>query len=527
MSGHVFIVHGDLRRLSCDAWLMPCDASASPLERWLGWPEGTSPRLARQLRPARWHAAGERTFPVQGWPTDLPQPWLTMVGGAPHDGFSWFAQGAAQFLDRAARALAARPPRHARARHLLALPIVGTGHGGARRHTGEVLRDLLPRLYEAAREHDLDVALVTNEQASFAAAQAERLRVADAWAGLPEPLRVEGLRLARLAAHGKLVLFVGAGVSVGAGLPTWPQMLARLAVEAGLRPEERAGLERLDALDRARIVEGRLLARGRPLGKAIADSLSSVHPSLAHHLLAALPVREVVTTNYDRLFEYASEGAGRAVSVLPHDARVGTERWLLKLHGCVSAHDDIVLTREDYMHYAERRAALAGIVQALLITRHMLFVGFSMNDDNFHRIADAVRRAVKPQGGQPAPFGTTVVLHRDRLVEELWRGDVQWVPTGDDDLPQAQAARRLDVLLDYVVAQADVATAHLLDDRYEGALSAEDEALRDLLQRVEREAGDAAKRAPGWARVEAMLEAFGSRRALLESTRTRSRRRDG
>jgi hypothetical protein len=28
-----------------------------------------------------------------------------------------------------------------------------------------------------------------------------------------------------------------------------------------------------------------------------------------------------------------------------------------------------------------RRAALAGIVQALLVTRHMLFVGFSLRDD--------------------------------------------------------------------------------------------------------------------------------------------------
>ena len=37
------------------------------------------------------------------------------------------------------------------------------------------------------------------------------------------------------------------------------------------------------------------------------------------------------------------------------------------------------------MRYASRRSALRGIVQSLLITRHMLFAGFSLNDDNFHR----------------------------------------------------------------------------------------------------------------------------------------------
>lgn len=40
------------------------------------------------------------------------------------------------------------------------------------------------------------------------------------------------------------------------------------------------------------------------------------------------------------------------------------------------------------MRYSTNRSALSGIVQSLLITRHMLFVGFSLKDDNFHRIID-------------------------------------------------------------------------------------------------------------------------------------------
>lgn len=34
--GHVFIVHGDLRKLYCDAWLLPCDEDARPHPHWLG-----------------------------------------------------------------------------------------------------------------------------------------------------------------------------------------------------------------------------------------------------------------------------------------------------------------------------------------------------------------------------------------------------------------------------------------------------------------------------------------------------------
>ena len=56
------------------------------------------------------------------------------------------------------------------------------------------------------------------------------------------------------------------------------------------------------------------------------------------------------------------------------------------------------MTRSDYLRYDDRRAALKGIVQALLITRHMLFIAFSMTDDNFHRIIEEVRKAVGGDG---------------------------------------------------------------------------------------------------------------------------------
>jgi hypothetical protein len=41
---------------------------------------------------------------------------------------------------------------------------------------------------------------------------------------------------------------------------------------------------------------------------------------------------------------------------------------------------------------SERRQALAGIVQACMITQHMLFIGFSLNDTNFVNIASTVKK---------------------------------------------------------------------------------------------------------------------------------------
>ena len=63
------------------------------------------------------------------------------------------------------------------------------------------------------------------------------------------------------------------------------------------------------------------------------------------------------------------------------------------MHGCVTRPEEIVLTKQDYIRYSDRFAALSGIVQSLLLTKHLLFVGFSLDDDNFIRIYDSVKKA--------------------------------------------------------------------------------------------------------------------------------------
>ena len=46
---------------------------------------------------------------------------------------------------------------------------------------------------------------------------------------------------------------------------------------------------------------------------------------------------------------------GAELSVLPRFPVAGASKWLLKMHGCVSEPEDIVLTRRDYIRYSENR----------------------------------------------------------------------------------------------------------------------------------------------------------------------------
>jgi hypothetical protein len=185
------------------------------------------------------------------------------------------------------------------------------------------------------------------------------------------------------------------------------------------------------------------------------------------------------------------------------------------MHGCISRPDDIVLTRDDYLRYGERRAALAGIVQALLVTRHILFVGFSLSDDNFHRLVHDVRKAVGtlPEGSsEMAEFGTALLLGQQAFLSELWEGDVRMLPmleAADDTSVRAEAARALEIFLDLMTMFATSSAAHLLDPTFDGALTDDERRIRDVLLRLVEAVPAAARRSAAWSRIETFLASLG------------------
>eukprot|EP01122_Echinamoeba_exundans_P002064 TRINITY_DN1202_c0_g1_i21.p1 TRINITY_DN1202_c0_g1~~TRINITY_DN1202_c0_g1_i21.p1 ORF type:complete len:610 (-),score=26.85 TRINITY_DN1202_c0_g1_i21:942-2711(-) len=545
-AGHVFVIHGDLSKLACDAWMLPTDDKLVLESSWCIKDLVKPP----ESPPSGWSNHGKRVLKVQDYDTSISQPWLVNVGGiklpvcdlcgeagaivhclddkarlcAKCDGsvhsankiaqrhqrrgvddLQWYVEGALLFLEAVAADVKGTTPKNGRAKHLVALPLVGTGKGGAFHSAGGIVVALIPELYAAANRLEFDIALVTIRRSTFAAIQLERNRFAQEqriWEeALGESLRSEAHRLASLAREGKLVLFLGSGVSAGAGLPTWRQLLLQLAQVAQMPEEEMALIDKMSFLDSARVIEMRL-GGWKNLSHAIATRVQVSTYSLLCGLLAGLPVHEIVTTNYNQMFELSSRGVGLNVSVLPYYPIENCDRWILKMHGCVTHPEDIVLTREHYMRYQSTRSALSGIVQSLLITRHMLFVGFSLQDDNFHRIADEVRRSLRTisetesaaassssqtytsGGHQEAPivanlaspgigdsnrpsessstaglqlnysashsmrFGTQLYLISEPVTEILWKQDLNLVAMEKRaNSSPAQAARRLEVRL--------------------------------------------------------------------------------
>jgi hypothetical protein len=271
-------------------------------------------------------------------------------------------------------------------------------------------------------------------------------------------------------------------------LPGWRKLLANLAAKISQEPGLAERLEKLDLRDQASLLQRRferyeLTADG--LGPAIAEELAGHQPSLVHQLLASLPVREMVTTNFDELLERAVAAVdGTTPAILPFDAATSSDRWILKLHGTVDRPETIVLTRDDYLRTSVTHGALLGLVQALLVTRHMLFVGYSLSDEDFHQLVHEIRSALPGRD----PMGTALLLEPDDLLADLWAADLNLVPmeppsTGIESPARASGvrSRRVQILLDLVGYLAADLSHFVLDETYAALLDEDEKDLRDQL----------------------------------------------
>lgn len=514
MPGHLFIIRGDLTKLACDAWLMPTGYRLSIEDYWLK-PEPPGFLDAVQAMQAHlgedWRESRERVLPVPFWPAERSRPWLVNILFRKMDRL---VEAVEMFVDRVLQE--APHPLHNRERHLLAVPVISTGFGGGSLAKGRVINTLVRDLLKLVVRKNVDIALVTYTAPAFAAAQKARFESGFAWPELEEPLLMKARCLAEIGSRQGLALFLGAGVSCSAGLPSWNGLLARLAEKIGLTGTELHEFSNLDVLDRGSVLERRFRARKQSVNDHIARIFDRTWDySLLHGLLACLPAREVITQNYDRLFEVAAEGAGDPVSTLPYAAGDVHARWLLKMHGCVSVPEDIVIRREDYLRYSERRAALAGIVQATMLTRQMLFVGFSLRDGNFHRAVDDVRRALS--GNHQNRLGTALFLGPSALTAELWQSELDIIhftdlarfPNHESKKAVAHAARRLEIFMDCLLGHCGSTTGHLLDPTFSHLLNSPEAELKEKLLKLSSSMSAEARTTVAWSKVMELLRSLG------------------
>lgn len=186
------------------------------------------------------------------------------------------------------------------------------------------------------------------------------------------------LPLCREFAEGRVVLFIGAGVSIAAHAPGWEGLVTSLFRQHG------DDVENLD-LSLEQKVSLFLIRHGRlELNQNLDEQLNQHRDLTFHENIVSLPISLIMTTNYDPHLQQAAEKVGRACNLICKDHEVPRkfsrkDLTIIHLYGTT---DEALASEEDLITFERERPALSLLLQQILLTRTVLFLGFSFRDFN-------------------------------------------------------------------------------------------------------------------------------------------------
>ncbi len=189
----------------------------------------------------------------------------------------------------------------------------------------------------------------------------------------------------------RVVLFTGAGISVSAGMPTASQLQKQVASVSGVA-EERTFW---DTMASAEAKAGR-----QELVSMLTRTLSNVVPSRTHALIAKVGFDVIITANFDTLMEDAIRRNGLTCFpvVQPEELAYAdnSDVLLLKIHGSIERPDSLMLTTDDYGTFQDRKNLLVQTLTHYFVTRTILFVGYSLKDQDLLEILQDIGEKLGP-----------------------------------------------------------------------------------------------------------------------------------
>lgn len=204
--------------------------------------------------------------------------------------------------------------------------------------------------------------------------------------------------LFQLISKGDVVLWVGAGSSLYAGLPSGNK-LAELLFN-GLTVSEQAYINKNLLLpDLAEeIYRSKGNSRNYLIQKLKENILLNNFTSTStHENIAKIPhFRDIITTNYDQLFEVAF---GSKLNLIYSDQQIpyidSKKVNLYKIHGDLSVPDSVIITKSDYDNFFRSKKEddiLWTMIKEKIATKSILFIGYNLEDSNVAVIFDNISK---------------------------------------------------------------------------------------------------------------------------------------
>jgi hypothetical protein len=259
---------------------------------------------------------------------------------------------------------------------------------------------------------------------------------------------------------GECILFLGAMASARSpedcpyryseAPPGGGELSRRLAKRFGYSADDITNLPRVSLFaeyrqggSRKALVDAIAYEIARPTEDS--SSIAEIEPSPALRMLASLPFRIVITTNYDLLFDLAF-GDARAINgkrkkpiiriydptrtTPPEEIPIDLteeEPVLLKLHGDIRKPESIVVTEEDYITFIQRMGSthlhpIHEYIRMRMRAWSFLFIGYSLRDYNLRLLFRTLRWGMDVS---QYPLSYSVDPYPDNLIVSVWQRSPQ------------------------------------------------------------------------------------------------------
>ena len=219
----------------------------------------------------------------------------------------------------------------------------------------------------------------------------------------------ESATLRVLRRDGRLIPFVGAGLSKPLGLPDWSMLIDFIAKQLDYEPDvfKVHGTD-LQLAEYYVAIKHSIGPLRSEMDRRFNPSDDQIRESRAHSALVEMKLPLIYTTNYDRIIERAFDLKGSASHTIANldDIACGptdASTQIVKLHGTFDDDSSLVLTETSYFDRLEFESPIDIKMRADILGKTLLFIGYSLSDINIrymlyklHKMRKQMRRELAP-----------------------------------------------------------------------------------------------------------------------------------
>ena len=192
----------------------------------------------------------------------------------------------------------------------------------------------------------------------------------------------------------EVTLFIGSGFSLKAGGPKSSVLVE--SILSSMKEDEKSCLSG-QQLDYVAEEYEQLYGRDSLLRIVEKEMDFNRIDMTDHECLPLIPhFHRIITTNYDTLLEdiygtnncYVVRNTKDCVNLPPDKTQI------FKIHGDFVERDNIIITKDDYTDFFthKRNPLLWDLIQTELLTKDVLFIGYSLEDNNVFEIMKTLKR---------------------------------------------------------------------------------------------------------------------------------------